>query len=91
MTRYSVASCLLLVGTLAKNYPVTLTSGGLKRKAIIYVPDDHGNQSVPAVVNFHALASTMELQADLTRFNELADREGFIVIYPSGYYGAKIW
>jgi len=92
MLHYVIAFACVVVAS-AKNYPIELTSGGLKRKAIIYVPDLTllSNRSVPAVVNFHALSSTMELQAELTSMNALADKEGFIVIYPSGYWGAKIW
>jgi polyhydroxybutyrate depolymerase len=43
-------------------------------------PDD----PLPVVFSFHGFASRPEGQEDISRWNEIADGEGFIVIYPQG-------
>jgi len=40
--------------------------------------------SMPLVVVFHGSGGSGKSIADVTRFNELADQKGFIVVYPDG-------
>jgi polyhydroxybutyrate depolymerase len=64
-------------------------SGGLNRKAIIYVPKLSVLQvKAPLIVDNHGWGCTMENQISKSRFNEFADEEGFVVVWPSGYYKA---
>jgi polyhydroxybutyrate depolymerase len=47
---------------------------------------------VPLVVSLHAAALWPAAQQGITRWNDLADREGFIVVYPAGTgAGPRVW
>jgi len=62
-----------------------ITSGGLERCYLIYLPPDHDpSQSIPVVISFHGFASTPDGHAATTRWNEIADSENFLVVYPQG-------
>jgi len=63
----------------------TLVSSGEKRAYLLYVPDSY-DPTVPAplVVSFHGFAEWPAHQMRISGWNELADRYGFIVVYPSG-------
>jgi polyhydroxybutyrate depolymerase len=68
---------------------ITITSGGLSRKATIYVPKLSVLQvKAPLIVDNHGWGCTIENQISKSRFNEFADKEGFVVVWPSGYYRA---
>lgn len=61
------------------------SDGGVVREAAVHFPKDISPGSkLPLVLNLHALMSSPKLQADLTDFNETADDESFIVVYPKG-------
>jgi polyhydroxybutyrate depolymerase len=65
----------------------TLTWGGIRRSYHIYVPQGYSrNTAVPIVLVLHGGGGTGEGMVKLTggRFNELAERDGFIVVYPDG-------
>lgn len=53
----------------------------------IYQPEGRDAARVAAVIDLHGLDSNGPAQAALTRFRELADREGFVVAEPSGPIG----
>lgn len=58
---------------------------GINRTFIIHIPDQYkASHPLPLVINFHGRKGTSEQQAEMTRFHELADREGFIVVEPQG-------
>ena len=63
----------------------TVVSSGKTRTYLLHVPETADpDRAVPLVVSFHGGALTAARQRDLTRWNEVADREGFLVVYPSG-------
>lgn len=63
-----------------------LRSGGMERSYRLYVPDRYdGTQAVPLVVSLHGGWGTGEKQAQVSGWDALAEREGFIVAYPDGY------
>ncbi len=65
--------------------PGTISSGGSERTYIVHVPPAYdGGQLQPLVVVYHGFASSAQAIADYTRFNALADAEGFVVVYPNG-------
>jgi len=66
----------------------SLTVGGVERYYLIHVPAALGS-SVPLVLSFHGHFGTAREQSDLTGFNALSDRYGFIVVYPEGI--ARSW
>ena len=62
-----------------------LIVNGTTREYIIYVPDDYtGTSSLPMLLSFHGLASNMEFNFNQTNFDQLAERENFIVVHPNG-------
>ncbi|MDB2556092.1 hypothetical protein N9X55_05075, partial [Flavobacteriaceae bacterium] len=55
------------------------------REYIIYVPENFtGTSSLPLLLSFHGLSSNMNFNYDYTNFDELAERENFIVVHPNG-------
>lgn len=59
---------------------------GLRRTYVLYVPTSYQKaKSVPLVVALHGGYGNGQRMADLTSFNQVAEREGFIVVYPDGY------
>lgn len=58
---------------------------GLKRVYSIYTPASYrSDQPLPLVFGFHGGHTTPQNFARTTRFNALADKEGFIMVYPQG-------
>ena len=72
---------------------MTLTHGGLERSYLLYRPAAASVDSKPSALLFvlHGGGGTAAGMLRLTRgrFNELADRHGFHVVYPQGF--AKAW
>jgi polyhydroxybutyrate depolymerase len=62
-----------------------LTHDGRERSYIIYVPASVSwNQPVPIVFVFHGGTGNAKSAIYMSGFNEVADQNGFIVIYPNG-------
>ncbi len=64
-------------------YLEMLQSGGESRWFAIYIPQgyQHGTPT-PLVFNFHGAGSTFQQQSIISGMNEIAESEGFIVVYP---------
>jgi polyhydroxybutyrate depolymerase len=63
----------------------TLDFGGTKRRYIVHLPTAYdAARPWPLVLSFHGSNSNGQIQMELTAMNEIADREGFIVVYPFG-------
>ena len=62
-----------------------LVSSGRRRSYLLYVPRTY-NPAVPTplVISIHGYAEWPAHQMRISRWNDLADRYGFIVVYPSG-------
>lgn len=52
-------------------------------------PDLEANSSVPLLLALHQFSDTARGMEKLTRFNQLADKEKFIVVYPQGKW--RLW
>lgn len=62
-----------------------LNYGGLERSYILHVPPDlDGTQPTAVVLVFHGGGGNAENAVIVTDFNDLADQEGFLVVYPNG-------
>ena len=62
-----------------------LIVNGTTREYIIYVPENYtGTSSLPLLLSFHGLTSNMEFNFNYTNFDQLAENENFIVVYPNG-------
>lgn len=70
----------------------TILSLGEKRTYLLHVPDSYDPQTpTPLVISIHGFAEWPAHQAQISRWNELADSQGFIVVYPSGTSFPKRW
>lgn len=61
------------------------TINGLRRTAQVHIPSDYNmEEAYPLVVVIHGAFSTAEQMEKETGFSKLADKEGFVVMYPNG-------
>ncbi len=66
-------------------YEIALEHGGRTRTALVHVPAKlPADRPVPLVLNFHGGGGNAAAHRDYVRMEALADREGFIVVYPNG-------
>ena len=62
-----------------------LVSSGERREYLLHVPRDLDRTKPAALVlSLHGASGWPAQQRDLSHWNELADREHFIVVYPAG-------
>jgi polyhydroxybutyrate depolymerase len=62
-----------------------VTSGGEERCYLLHVPEAlDTSRPVMVVLSLHGFSSRPEGQVYLTGWDEIADREGFIVVFPQG-------
>ena len=62
-----------------------LIVNGTTREYIIYVPENYNaTTALPILFSFHGLTRNMEFNYSHTNFDELAERENFIVVHPNG-------
>ena len=72
----------------------SLISSGVKRTYLLYVPRSYDPaKPTPLVISMHGAGLWGASQRDISRWNDLADRKGFIVVYPSGVggKGVRVW
>ena len=72
----------------------SIVVAGQERKYIVHVPPGYDRtRAVPLVISMHGAGGWPAQQMRMTRWNDLADRDGFIVVYPSGAdtAGPRIW
>ena len=69
-----------------------VTSAGEKRSYLLYVPETYNaSKPTPLVITIHGFMQWPANQMHVSRWNELADEYGFIVVYPSGTGFPKRW
>lgn len=93
---FSIFGFLLMCGLIAWNVidhtNGQLISSGERREYLLYVPESYDPaKSVPLVINIHGFAQWPANQAEVSQWNQVADEEGFIVVYPSGLGFPKRW
>lgn len=70
----------------------TIVSSGRQRKYLLHVPRSYDPaRPTPLVISLHALALWPAAQMETSRWNQVADENGFIVVYPSGTGAVKAW
>jgi polyhydroxybutyrate depolymerase len=63
----------------------TLVSGGRERCYLLHVPPEYnGEQSLPLIISLPGFLSNPHTQEFLTRWDEVADTENLLVVYPQG-------
>jgi polyhydroxybutyrate depolymerase len=67
------------------NHSFSLRFGDRTRRFIVHMPPQaREGRPLPVVLSFHGGGGTAKDQQDHVRTDPLADREGFIVVYPEG-------
>lgn len=71
----------------------TIVSSGQKRDYLLYVPESYRPATpTPLVITLHTSMSWGSAAMAISRWNSVADRNGFIVVYPEGTgFGPKSW
>jgi polyhydroxybutyrate depolymerase len=72
----------------------TIVSSGLEREYLLHVPASYDRKRpTPLVISMHGAGLWPAAQMETSQWNEVADRQGFIVVYPAGVQGAgpRIW
>jgi polyhydroxybutyrate depolymerase len=65
---------------------------GVVRSYLLYLPRHLAARSaLPLVLVFHGGAGTPKVIAQTSRMHQIAEREGFIVVYPAGTRGRGPW
>jgi polyhydroxybutyrate depolymerase len=74
------------------SYQRTLVVKGLSRTYLLHVPPGLDNRlPVPVVLAFHGFGGNGLGFQDWTGFNDVADQNGFLVVYPEGEGGDNSW
>lgn len=62
-----------------------LTAGGLARTFVHYAPSSlSANEPAPVVIVAHGWLQSGQAMYDLAQYQKVADREGFVLMYPDG-------
>ncbi len=73
-------------------FDLTMQSGGLLRRYTLHVPPGYdGKTPLPLVVSLHGFIDSSVGQQLWTGWNAIADREGFLVVYPNGTGFPQRW
>jgi polyhydroxybutyrate depolymerase len=90
-----VALALMTLATVAilNRSDGAIVSSGEKREYLLHVPKSYDRaKPTPLVISLHAAALWPAAQQYMTRWNGLADAQGFIVVYPAGTgVGPRNW
>ena len=67
------------------NHTLSISFGDRTRHYIVHVPRQSGSgRPLPLVLSFHGGGGNAQSEQDYTRMDSLADREGFLTVYPDG-------
>ena len=72
----------------------TMMSSGEGRDYTLYVPMSYdANKPTALVISLHGAGLWGRAQMETSKWNEVADQHGFIVVYPSGFRdsGPRVW
>jgi polyhydroxybutyrate depolymerase len=72
----------------------SFVSSGQKREYLLYVPSSYDRtRPTPLVISLHGAALWGAAQKETSQWNRVAEREGFLVVYPSavGGRGPRVW
>src|SRR5579859_1574662 len=63
----------------------SIVSSGNTRRYLLYVPKSYErSKATPLIISIHPAATWGAVEKNMTRWNDLADQYGFIVVYPNG-------
>jgi polyhydroxybutyrate depolymerase len=91
ITAFLSAFCLAAFASLNETNG-TIVSSGETRQYLLYVPKTYDrSKAMPLVISLHPAATWPAAEMEISRWNELADEQGFIVVYPSGSDVPRVW
>lgn len=62
-----------------------IVSSGVTRRYLLYVPKTYDrSKPTPLVISIHPAATWAAVQMKISRWNDVAERYGFIAVYPNG-------
>jgi polyhydroxybutyrate depolymerase len=63
----------------------SIAASGVTRRYLLYVPKTYdGSKATPLVISIHPAATWPAVQMSVSRWNDLAEQYGFLVVYPEG-------
>ena len=63
----------------------SIVSSGVTRRYLLYVPKSYDrSKPTPLVISIHPAATWGAVEMNISRWNDLAEQYGFIVVYPNG-------
>ena len=77
-----------------REYPLngTIVSSGQKRAYLLFVPRSYDRaKPTPLVISMHGAGLGPAAQMEISQWNKVADKHGFIVVYPSGTGFPNVW
>lgn len=85
MHRLMLLILLLPLSVIHVDSRETFVVDGLERSYVLHVPYNiHPEEPVPLLIVMHGRGGSAHQMQRYTRFDPIADREGFIVVYPQG-------
>jgi polyhydroxybutyrate depolymerase len=91
ITAFLSAFCFTAFGSLNETNGSIVTSGET-RQYLLYVPKTYDrSKATPLVISLHPAATWPAAEMEISRWNDLADEQGFIVVYPSGSDFPRVW
>jgi len=73
----------------AGSYTIRDTIGGMERMYRIYIPESNNDDPMPLVIALHGAGGNGAWVESFSGFNDLADEEKFVVVYPDGIN--RVW
>src|SRR6202142_2210017 len=91
-TGAAAAACLAMLfivpGARAQETKEKVTIGDVDRTYLVRLPRGYdAKQKYPVVILLHGMNQDTDDMERLTRFNEIADKDGIITVYPSALHG----
>jgi polyhydroxybutyrate depolymerase len=75
----------------AGNATLTIRSAGLSRTLIVHLAPSYGSQPQALVINYHGYNNTALRTAQRTNMGAVADKAGFILLFPQGVDNPPSW
>lgn len=64
---------------------VPLEWGGQRRPFIVHLPNDAAKENLPVVLVLHGGGGNADNMRQMTGMNDVADKHGFVAVYPEGF------
>jgi polyhydroxybutyrate depolymerase len=91
ITAFLSAFCLTAFASLNETNG-TISSSGQTRRYLLYVPKTYDrSEPTPLVISLHGGALWPAAEMGISRWNDVADEDGFLVVYPSGSEVPRVW